>query len=319
MRTYAETVRVNSGSQKPGGEACSYEGNGTNEGQYTPAKDSKEVRVYADSIWKAVNVSRMFPNLSAHKEKTSTIASATKMLETVKDPGTSYAIFHVGSNDLDNTRHDDSSVQDCLKKTEELVSRAKTSFPNATIVLSQVLPRGHDPDSTLNMNIKNYNQSVLQKHKDEEKMMYIRHKKLSISKHLYKRDGIHLDDITGTSLLVADVKRTIRSYSPGQDRSTQGQHGTRSSRDGTFPPSHSRPEQTSNTTSSTTKRFTAPREHHRDSRPQHYRDRDRPTRSWRADENIQRDRPNGPRHQINTQHEDIVNLAYKLKELLNNF
>ncbi|XP_078667979.1 uncharacterized protein LOC144909713 [Branchiostoma floridae x Branchiostoma belcheri] len=130
--------------------------------QQSSAEESKEVRVFADSIWKAVNVSRMFPNLSTHKEKTSTIASATKRLESVNDPGTSYAIFHIGSNDLDNTRHDESSVQDCLQKTEVLISRAKTSFPNATIVLSQVLPRGHDADSSLNRNIKNYNQSVLQ-------------------------------------------------------------------------------------------------------------------------------------------------------------
>nr|AAK21973.1 Sfy1 [Branchiostoma belcheri tsingtauense] len=289
------------------------------ERQQTPTEGSKEVRVYADSIWNAVNIARMFPNLSTHKEKTSTILSATKKLETVNDPGTSYAILHVGSNDLDNTRRDDSSVQDCLQKTEELVSRAKTSFPNATIILSQVLPRGQNPDSTLNENIKNYNQSVLRKYKDDEKMLYIRHKKLSTSRHLYKRDGIHLDDITGTSLLVADVKRTIRSkensHRPDNIRENRGQH-SRSTGESTPLPSHSRPERDNSTTH--------PRPEQDVNRRQHFRDRDRnPRRPWRADADFPASersrRPNYHRPQINTPHEDIINLAYRLKELLNNF
>ncbi|KAI8516225.1 hypothetical protein Bbelb_048060 [Branchiostoma belcheri] len=286
------------------------------ERQQTPTKEgSKEVRVYADSIWNAVNVARMFPNLSTHKEKTTTILSATKKLETVNDPGTSYAILHVGSNDLDNTRRDDSSVQDCLQKTEELVTLAKTSFPNATIILSQVLPRGHNPDSTLNVNIKNYNQSVLRKYKDDEKILYIRHKKLSTSRHLYKRDGIHLDDISGTSLLVADVKRTIRSMENSHrpdNRENSGQH-TRSTRDST--PLPSRSEQDNSTTRERPEQDV--------NRRQHFRDRDRPTRPWRADVDFPARetsrRPNYHRPQINKPHEDIVNLAYRLKELLNNF
>ncbi|XP_078584935.1 uncharacterized protein LOC144867039 [Branchiostoma floridae x Branchiostoma japonicum] len=346
MRTYAQTVAMNPGAQQVSAKNCNSKDNGTNnttddktmepgavhanhattqptteeadsdveptqqvpsqEGPPVPTEESKQVRVYTDSIWKAVNVSRMFPNLSTHKDKTSTISDATKKIETIHDPGTSYAILHVGSNDLDNSKHDDSSVQDCLQKTEELVSIAKASFPKATIVLSQVLPRGNDLQSDLNKNIKDYNQSVLQRYKDEEKLLYVRHKKLSTSRHLYRRDGIHLDEVTGTSLLVADVKRTIRSvenrYDPGHSRENRRQ----------FPhPGQDRPYQN--------RGQDRPQQNRGQDRPQQNRGRDG---SWRADENYtpgERSRPDRYRPQVNTPHEDIVNLAYKLKELLNNF
>ncbi|CAH1232971.1 Hypp550 [Branchiostoma lanceolatum] len=309
MRTYAETVKTNPGNHanhatiQPNTQEINSDVETTQpvmsqERQQTPTEHerSTEIRVYTDSIWKAVNVSRMFPNRSTHKDQSSTISIATKKLETANDPGTSYAILHVGSNDLDNSRHDDSSVQDCLQKTEELVSHAKTSFPNATVVLSQVLPRGHDPESTLNKNIKSYNQSVMQMYKDDEKILYVRHKKLSVSRQLYKRDGIHLDDITGTSLLVADVKRTIWSLEnthPGHNSETRNQHMRSQQGDDTPSSSQSRPRQ--------------------DNRPQQYRDRGRSTRSWRSDNYTAgewRRRPSAP-------HEDIMNLAYKLKGLLN--
>ncbi|KAI8511841.1 hypothetical protein Bbelb_109410 [Branchiostoma belcheri] len=179
-------------------------------------REPREVRVYTDSIWKAVDVTRMFPNRSTCKDNASTIDHATKKIAQLKDPKTAYAIFYVGSNDLSNSKHDPSSVTDCLEKTKELVAQAKTCFPNAQIILSQVLPRGDNLDSDLNKNIKDYNQSVLQQSKDDRKTMYVRHKKLSTTRHLYKRDGIHLDNITGTSLLVADVKRTIRSVEDTQ-------------------------------------------------------------------------------------------------------
>ncbi|XP_035670608.1 uncharacterized protein LOC118412085 [Branchiostoma floridae] len=355
MRTYAQTVALNPGAHQVSAKNCISKDNGTNnatddktmdpgtahanhtttqpsteeadsdveltqqvpsqEGTQVPTVESKQVRVYTDSIWKAVNVSRMFPNLSTHKDKTSTISDATKKLETIHDPGTSYAILHIGSNDLDNSKHNDSSVQDCLQKTEELVSIAKASFPNATIVLSQVLPRGNDLQSDLNKNIKDYNQSVLQRYKDEEKLLYVRHKKLSTSRHLYRRDGIHLDEVTGTSLLVADVKRTIRSvenkYDPGYSRENWRQ------------PPHSGQDRTHRNRGQD-----RAQENRGQDRAQQNRGQDRPQQnrgrdgSWPADVNCtsgERSRPNRYRSQVNTPHEDIINLAYKLKELLNNF
>ncbi|XP_035680733.1 uncharacterized protein LOC118418798 [Branchiostoma floridae] len=370
MRTYAQTVALNPGAHQVSAKNCISKDNGTNnatddktmdpdtahanhtttqpsteeadsdveltqqvssqEGTQVPTEESKQVRVYTDSIWKAVNVSRMFPNLSTHKDKTSTISDATKKLETIHDPGTSYAILHIGSNDLDNSKHDDSSVQGCLQKTEELISIAKASFPNATIVLSQVLPRGNDLQSDLNKNIKDYNQSVLQRYKDEEKLLYVRHKKLSTSRHLYRRDGIHLDEVTGTSLLVADVKRTIRSveneYNPGYSRENWRQ------------PPHSgqdRPQQNRGQDRTHRNRGQDRAQENRgqdrsqqnrgQDRPQQNRGQDRAQQnrsrdgSWRADTPGERSRPNWYRSQVNTPHEDIINLAYKLKELLNNF
>ncbi|KAI8511823.1 hypothetical protein Bbelb_109230 [Branchiostoma belcheri] len=193
------------------------------------------------------------------------IPTTTRTNNNMGKKGTSLAIFHIGSNDLDNTRQDESSVQDCLQKTEELVTRAKMSFPNATIVLSQVLPRGHVSDSSLNRNIKNYNQSVPQTYKDADKMPCIRRKKLSTSKHLYKRNGIHLDDFTGTSLLVADFKRTIRSMENTHDQPRPGQDRGRAQRPAV---PLDRPTKFPDTTN----------------RAQQYRGRDRSTYPRRADE-----------------------------------
>ncbi|CAH1249969.1 Hypp8732 [Branchiostoma lanceolatum] len=132
--------------------------------------------------------------------------------------------------------------------------------------------------------------------KDDEKILYVRHKKLSVSRQLYKRDGIHLDGITGTSLLVADVKRTIWSLEnthTGHNSETRNQHMRSQQGDNTPSSSQSRPRQ--------------------DNIPQQYRDRGRPTRSWRSDNHTSGEWRRGP----SASHEDIMNLAYKLKGLLN--
>ncbi|XP_078586192.1 uncharacterized protein LOC144868093 [Branchiostoma floridae x Branchiostoma japonicum] len=275
----------------------------TDRRQPVPTRDTREVRVYTDSIWKAVDTSRMFPNRSTSKEHASTIDHATKKMERVSDPKTAYVILHVASNDLDNSQRDTSSVQDCLDKTTELISCAKTSFPNATIVLSQVLPRGHNMDSNVNKNIKDYNQAVLQRSKDDSKTLYVRHKKLSTTRQLYKRDGIHLDDTTGTSLLVADVKRTMRS---AENRSTYSGSGTYT------PPDTSARERQG-------PRQRQDRQYHNARTPQHQ----------------SQDRPTGPRHDAGSYplgdwsrrpnlhasqipQQKIMDIAYKLSEMLMN-
>ncbi|KAI8508109.1 hypothetical protein Bbelb_143490 [Branchiostoma belcheri] len=279
------------------------------EEQPAQVEDSREIRIYTDSIWKAVNTARMFPRRSTSKVKASTISNATQQLKQVNDPGTVYAIFHVGSNDLDNSQHEDSSVEDCLKNTEELVSHAKASFPNATIVLSQVLPRGHDLHSNLNKNIKNYNQSVLQLTRDDDKIIYVRHKKLSTSRHLYKHDGIHLDDVTGTSLLVADVKQTLRTADAKQPPSTA---------EGTSRDNNQRPQEQARQGQRQTTQARP-----QDTYQPQYRAQDKAQRTRREEHRYRpedwRRRPSGYQPQPQMPEQKIINLAYKLSELLSNF
>ncbi|XP_019642779.1 PREDICTED: uncharacterized protein LOC109484040 [Branchiostoma belcheri] len=189
---------------------------------YPAQKEKKQIRIFADSLWNGVDTNRMFKNKSSSIVKSSTVRKASENVNSSPDNTTELVILHVGSNDMDNTRARSDSVNICIEETRKLINNAKTSFPNATIAMSQVLPRGLHMDSTLNKNIAMYNDNVEKLCLEDDRLFYIRHRLLSQERSLYKPDRIHITPDAGVSLLVADVKRTLRHHQQSvADRSRQ--------------------------------------------------------------------------------------------------
>ncbi|KAI8491959.1 hypothetical protein Bbelb_303320 [Branchiostoma belcheri] len=67
-------------------------------------------------------------------------------------------------------------------------------------------------ESTLNKNIAMCNDNVEKLCLEDDRLFYIRHRLLSQERSLYKPDRIHITPDAGVSLLVADVKRTLRHH-----------------------------------------------------------------------------------------------------------
>ncbi|XP_035675450.1 uncharacterized protein LOC118415177 [Branchiostoma floridae] len=187
----------------------------------TPAAQTSgnvKVRVLADSLWNDVDPTIMFKDRTATITKSTTLRKASENALMLPDNNTELVIIHVGSNDMDNTKDRNDSVNICVEQTTKLIDRAKTSYPNAKIAMSQVLPRGSNTQSTLNKNIATYNNAIEQSCLEDNKLIYIRHRLLSQDRSLYKRDGIHLTpDAGGVKLMVADVKRTLRHRQEAMD------------------------------------------------------------------------------------------------------
>jgi len=177
--------------------------------------DSTEIRIFADSIFRDVDADRAFNGRSAKIHRCSTVQAAMNTMKTTQDSTTKTVIIHLGSNDLDNTKQHSDSVSETLNNTHNLLAATKTSFPNADISVSQVLQRGSNPSSSLNQNIKSYNQEMLKSSK-KGTFTYIKHKKLTQDRSLYLGDQIHLNHRSGTKLLVADLKHSLK-ISPGQN------------------------------------------------------------------------------------------------------
>ncbi|CAH1274913.1 Hypp9338 [Branchiostoma lanceolatum] len=169
-----------------------------------------QVRVFADSIWNDVDPNKFYRNKSTSIAKSTTIPRAKENISTSPDTSTELVIIHTGSNDLDNSKARPASVDICVEQTSKLIDSARKSYPNAKIVMSQVLPRGTNMESRLNRNIASYNASIEKTCRSDSTLTYIRHRLLSEDRTLYKPDGIHIRPDTGVRLMVADVKRTLR-------------------------------------------------------------------------------------------------------------
>ncbi|KAI8478060.1 hypothetical protein Bbelb_442080 [Branchiostoma belcheri] len=167
-----------------------------------------EVRIFADSIFRDVDVQRAFRDKPTKMYRNSTVVSATASVQLMKDPSTKLVILHVGSNDLDNSKHKKDSVSETVKNTQKLLDATKVAFPNAQVAVSQVLQRGPNSNTTLNLNIKEYNQEILKLSRNGN-FTYIKHRKLTQDRRLYLPDQIHIDPRSGTKLLVSDVIRTL--------------------------------------------------------------------------------------------------------------
>ncbi|KAI8481175.1 hypothetical protein Bbelb_411180 [Branchiostoma belcheri] len=121
----------------------------------------------------------------------------------------------------DNTASDISILGDLLGKAVSrihskydafeklfILDATKVAFPNAQVAVSQVLQRGPNSNTTLNLNIKEYNQEILKLSRNGN-FTYIKHRKLTQDRRLYLPDQIHIDPRSGTKLLVSDVIRTL--------------------------------------------------------------------------------------------------------------
>ncbi|CAH1242953.1 Hypp7012 [Branchiostoma lanceolatum] len=194
------------------------------------SNESHEVRIFADSIFRDVDVKRVFNGKSTKMHRNSTLTTAINCMKHIKDSTTKLVILHIGSNDLDNTKQRNDSVSETLSNTGRLLDATKASFPNAQVAISHVLQRGANYNSTLNVNIKNYNQKVLNNSRDGS-FTYIKHRKLNQDRSLYHPDQIHLDHRSGTKLLVSDVKRTLNPASgPGAGRQSPDGTGSQTNR-----------------------------------------------------------------------------------------
>ncbi|KAI8495034.1 hypothetical protein Bbelb_270200 [Branchiostoma belcheri] len=169
-----------------------------------------QVRVFADSLWNDVDPTKLYKHKNTNIVKSTTLPRAIERINTSPDTTTELVIIHVGSNDMDNTKSRPDSVDICVEQTRELIDAAKSSYPNAKIAISQVLPRGMNMESGLNRNIASYNTTIERSCQEDNKLTYIRHRLLSEDRTLYKPDGIHIRPDTGVRLMVADVKRTLR-------------------------------------------------------------------------------------------------------------
>ncbi|CAH1248412.1 Hypp8127 [Branchiostoma lanceolatum] len=202
-----------------------------------PARiEKRQIRIFADSLWNDVDTNRMFNHKSSAIVKSSTLRKASENVNSSPDTTTELVIFHVASNDMDNTRLQTDSVNICVDDTHSLINNAKSSFPNATIAISQVLPRGRHMESTLNKNIASYNNTIEKLCLEDDKIFYIRHRLLAEDRSLYKADGIHITPDAGVRLLVADVKRTLRHHQQSITNTTGGRQHTNPSGQQTRPP-----------------------------------------------------------------------------------
>jgi len=189
-----------------------------------------EVRIFADSIFRDVDVKRAFNGKSTRLVRTSTVTAAIDCIKQINDSTTQQVILHIGSNDLDNSKQRNDSVSTTLNNTRRLLEVTKASFPKAQVAVSQVLQRGLNDNSTLNINIKNYNQEVLNLSRSGN-FKYIKHRKLTQDRHLYLPDQIHLDPRSGTKMLVSDVKRTLYpAPGPGAGRQSPAWTDTQAAR-----------------------------------------------------------------------------------------
>uniref|UniRef100_A0ABM0MT48 Uncharacterized protein LOC102802492 n=1 Tax=Saccoglossus kowalevskii TaxID=10224 RepID=A0ABM0MT48_SACKO len=103
-------------------------------------------------------------------------------------------VCHVGTNDLGN--------HNC----EYIIVSTGKRFPKARIGTSAILPRGGNDG--INNDIKHINDEV-KDYCHKEDSVFIVHHKLSLSKHLFADDGIHINT-DGVKLLVADMNRSMR-------------------------------------------------------------------------------------------------------------
>ncbi|CAH1240884.1 Hypp6157 [Branchiostoma lanceolatum] len=184
-----------------------------------------QVRIFSDSLWNDVDPTRMFIHKSASITKSSTLQKAKENATTFPDDSTELVIIHVGSNDMDNTKHQPDSVNICVEQTLKLIDCAKASYPTAKIAMSQVLPRGKNMLSNLNRNIAMYNNTIEKSCLEDSSLIYIRHRLLSEDRSLYKNDGIHLRPDAGIRLMVADAKRTMRHHRDSTRQPTEAARG----------------------------------------------------------------------------------------------
>ncbi|KAI8506520.1 hypothetical protein Bbelb_159470 [Branchiostoma belcheri] len=206
----AAQAQTGPGAQSQAGFATQPQGNRAPTPTEKTRGEATQVRVFADSLWNDVDPNKLYRHKSTNIVKSTTIPRATEKISTSPDTATELVIIHTGSNDMDNTKSRPDSVDICVEQTRKLIDAAKSSYPNAKIAMSQVLPRGTNMESRLNRNIASYNTIIEKSCQEDNKLTYIRHRLLSSDRTLYKPDGIHIRPDTGVRLMVADVKRTLR-------------------------------------------------------------------------------------------------------------
>ena len=143
----------------------------------------------------------MYSSKTGKHYKAYTIEEAEEQLRNITFDTTQVttAVCHVGRNDLPS--HDSDAVIDSLKKLSET---AKQKFPAAKIGISAILPK-IEKDAIVHNNILYINGKLKDLCKDDDRLIFIPHRKLSESRHLYAKDGVHLNK-EGVRLLVADMK-----------------------------------------------------------------------------------------------------------------
>ena len=114
-------------------------------------------------------------------------------------------LFQIGSNDLGLLTANNSECVHEKESMEELISIAGSKFPNATICVSELLPRslGNDaPTNTYNQRVRNFNSWL--HYQKLAKVVPQPHFSVG-DRRVYTEDGIHLTP-NGTAQLVRNYK-----------------------------------------------------------------------------------------------------------------
>ncbi|KAI8517526.1 hypothetical protein Bbelb_035430 [Branchiostoma belcheri] len=91
-----------------------------NDNNTVDTANSAETTIFADSIFRDVDLRRAFQESSAKMHRHSTIKVAIDNMKNIKDSTTKTVIIHLGTNDLNNSKQRIDSVNETFKNTNSL-------------------------------------------------------------------------------------------------------------------------------------------------------------------------------------------------------
>ena len=174
-------------------------------------KVGKKIEVFCDSFGKHIDEEKCFGR--GNKTTINACFTMEHLVEKIRnkraDSSVSHVLIHCGFNDLKNSQSDNKVIS-AIKPALELL---KSRFPNALILIGEVLP--HPSDEQMNKRISLTNFVLGSQYSSlTEKVRYVEHPVCRKEDILYDKDGIHLNKDAETVQLLKDFFRVSTGKKP---------------------------------------------------------------------------------------------------------
>ena len=169
-------------------------------------------QMFGDSFFKYVQGSRAFGrNTKVVMNKCFTLDEVIrKLMEMDKDDEVSEVVLQCGFNDIVRERKKANFVFETLQQCMQLF---KELFPNAVILIGEILPHPNDIQSNGRISTANYLiEEAFSSLKGD--IHYVEHPICRSDNELYDNDGIHLNGNLGTPQILKDVYRVKQGRKP---------------------------------------------------------------------------------------------------------
>ena len=171
-----------------------------------------KVQMFGDSFFKYVQGSRAFGrNTKVVMNKCFTLDEVIrKLMEMDKDDEVSKVVLQCGFNDIVRERKKANFVFETLQQCMQLF---KELFPNAVILIGEILPHPNDIQSNGRISTANYLiEEAFSSLKGD--IRYVEHPICRSDNELYDNDGIHLNRTLGIPQILKDFCRVKQGTEP---------------------------------------------------------------------------------------------------------